>query len=191
MKKTQRSWNSTLRPRSKKKEAQEGTAYSTLKQSGFKADSTIKPKKSTKSTRSGLADKWMQKADGLWSRLIALMHGHRCMMCNARLRSADSPPKDDHLPVGEAHHGIGRGVKLFRHDPKNGFYFCSRCHKHDEKAPHKSADKFMEWLREKYPDRAQWIKEHQGQIGTGKPDYEARCIELQLLIDEYKEKALG
>lgn len=84
------------------------------------------------------------------------------------------------------HHAIGRGVKLFRHDPDNGFLFDGYCHNIDEKAPHKSAKKFMEWLRGKYPERAKWLEDNQGKVGTGKPDYEARCKELERLISEWE-----
>ena len=149
----------------------EGQPYNSLKRSGFKNKSG---KKSSRSNP-GLSDKWMEKADKLWRELIPLIWNRHCAMCGKPLLQSE----------GHSHHLIGRAVKLFRHNPLNGIYLCPMCHEHDPKAPHVSPEKFLEWLGAEYPVIFGWLEENQGRIGSGKPDYEAICGQLEKMIAEY------
>lgn len=156
-----------------------------LKNSGFKRPTLEEVKAKQKeqqqkpmSRKSGPSDKWMAKADRLWSRLVWLIYGGRCAMCGQPV-----PFKERH-----PHHMIPRVVKLFRHDPKNGMLFDGYCHNFADMAPHNSAEAFKGWLSRAWPANSAWLEENQGKIGSGKPDYEAICEDLKRLIEEWEQK---
>ena len=68
---------------------------------------------------------WKLKADAQWSLCIRLRH-KQCELCG---RPGFITKKG--LQVGglNAHHVIGRGNLLWRHDLRNGLCLCTHCHK--------------------------------------------------------------
>lgn len=123
-----------------------------------------KPKRKKKSNLQKRKDKvgskyWLEKADKLWSVLVRLTNGGLCVMCGK--------------PSRDAHHLIPRGLKMHRHNLKNGLPFCYQCHQSDNAiSPHQSPLGFVEWLADYNPELFEWVDRHRHDI-CPYPDFKA------------------
>lgn len=94
---------------------------------------------------------WLKMADSKSGTVARLLYP-RCMChgygeCNGKL---------------EFHHLIGRGVKSFRHDPRNFAILCTEHHTQSNKlSPHKAPKAFDEWMEFHLPSQWAWVKANQ------------------------------
>ena len=123
----------------------------------------------TKTKRSGKANPkstyWRNRADILWSKLIARIWKGRCAFCGE--------------PGRDAHHLISRRIVSIRHDPQNGIYLCPSHHRlNPYLSAHGGPVAFTEWLRGDHPEIHAWVVKTRPIIGK-KPNYKEIHDSLQ------------
>ncbi len=106
-------------------------------------------------------------ADRLWSRII-LVKGC-CEICG----------KVEHL---NPHHIIGRKNMTLRYDFLNGICLCVGCHIFKVKSAHQDPIWFIDWLKNKYPDRIDYLGSQRNKITK------RTWQDYQELIDNLRKK---
>ncbi len=139
-----------------------------------KAVSRRKPKKTN----------WKKRADDAWSLMIRLKY-KQCQICGKRGWVTKKG-----LPVGglNAHHIIGRGNILFRHDLMNGHCLCTGCHKFSRTCgPHGGCIigimAYVDWFKDNHPHQWAWYEEHKLQKGKPEITFEETYNYLQLRLN--------
>lgn len=123
---------------------------------------------------------WKKKCDALWSKLIKLRDGHKCIVCGTT--------------VGlQSHHLIDKTVILYRHELLNGVAACRKHHALDVAlSAHKAAWNFEESIRQALPlEQWIWWVEHRstGQINSAigsEVNYAQRYNELVAELQKYE-----
>lgn len=97
---------------------------------------------------------WEKKADVEYSRVVRQVGS--CEICG---REGKRGKKQGWTNL-DAHHIIFRTHKEYRHDLSNGLCLCVFCHQWSPASPHKSPEKFFEWLERKRPGQYLWYLEN-------------------------------
>jgi hypothetical protein len=126
---------------------------------------------------------WKKKADAMWSMAIRMRY-KQCEICGrAGVRTKGGNP------VGglNAHHLIGRGNLLWRHDLRNGVCLCVRCHKWSPTcSPHGGSLTavlgFIEWMQDSKPEQWAWYDRNKAVRKTPKMTYEDSFIYLREIM---------
>ncbi len=123
---------------------------------------------------------WKKRCDDLWSLIIRLRYCH-CQICN---KPGWMTKKG--LPIGglNAHHIIGRGTYLFRHNLNNGHCLCVGCHKFSRTCgPHGGSIigviAYADWFKDNHPKQWAWFDEHKFEKGRSPQSFEDTCHFLQ------------
>jgi hypothetical protein len=116
---------------------------------------------------------WKKKADDTWSLILRLRY-QQCEICGRRGKMTKSGYCIGGL---NAHHLIGRGTLLFRHDLRNGLCLCIYCHKwNPAHSPHcgmvEAIRGYMEWMEDNKPEQWAWYEKHKHERRTPKLTYE-------------------
>jgi len=126
---------------------------------------------------------WKQKADILWS-LIIRLRSKQCQVCGKKAYITKKG-----LLVGgmNAHHIIGRGNWLFRHDLNNGHCLCVGCHKLiGQRSPHAGSivgiTAYVDWFKDNCPKQWAWFDEHKYEKGKPPKPFEDIFHELEKRI---------
>ena len=122
---------------------------------------------------------WRNKCDAIWAKIVLILAGHRCERCGSKAR-----PKSKLDP----HHLIARARPRTRHALENGMCLCPSCHRFDQDAAHgPESYRFMDWIREKHPNKWKWMQAHRRDVGRA--NYQQRYEELQTVMEELCPKA--
>jgi hypothetical protein len=126
---------------------------------------------------------WKKKADAMWSLCIRMRY-KQCEICGRPgiMTKAGNP-------VGglNAHHLIGRGNLLWRHDLRNGVCLCARCHKWSPTcSPHggtlQAVLGFIEWIQDNKPGQWKFYDDNKTVRKTPKVTYEDSFIYLREML---------
>lgn len=80
-----------------------------------------------------------------WRELVLERDGHICQVCGLEC-------------ITQCHHFFGRRSRPNRWNPDNGIMLCSGHHKMSSKfSAHETPSLFVEWFKEKYPERFERI----------------------------------
>ena len=101
---------------------------------------------------------WLKRADYRWSQMIC--QAGCCAVCGRR----------GYL---EAHHLIRRNYFATRHRVECGMCLCRHHHRFcDQVSPHLVPKAFEAWLKQAYPERYQWVQDHESRQLVEKVDYQ-------------------
>jgi hypothetical protein len=112
--------------------------------------------------------KLRNKADTLWSEIIkSTGYCEKCGRTNVQLHP---------------HHVIGRRNLILRWDLWNGICLCSGCHTMGIGSAHQDSLGFLEWYKNKYPDRYEYLREKKNfYCKRTLKDYEGLIKDLKLI----------
>jgi len=93
-----------------------------------------------------------RRMDVKWSKCIRAIR--KCAMCGETNKQL------------HAHHLITRSRKCLRWKLENGLCLCASCHKLGAESAHRNPHVFTMRLRERYPDRWEWIRDNKATVGV-------------------------